>query len=122
MMIRFTTACATALVITIAYGQIEQRTLRPAQDHSTQAIMEQPAAYSLHVGVFVAAKAGVNTTVARGRKTDLNFNTLPDLGISIFAPFQSGSRFGAGLDIGYATYSYVNKPESGVTDANTIIE
>jgi hypothetical protein len=122
MMIRFTTACATALVITIAYGQIEQRTLRPAQDHSTQAIMEQPAAYSLHVGVFVAAKAGVNTTVARGRKTDLNFNTLPDLGISIFAPLQSGSRFGAGLDIGYATYSYVNKPESGVTDANTIIE
>lgn len=87
-------------MITVAYGQIEQRTLRPAQDHSTQAILEQPAAYSLHVGVFVAAKAGVNTTVARGRKTDLNFNTLLDLGISIFAPLQSGSRFGAGLDIG----------------------
>jgi hypothetical protein len=122
MMIRFTTACATALMITVAYGQIEQRTLRPAQDDSTQAIMEQPAAYSLRVGVFVAAKAGVNTSVAYGRKTDLNFNTLPDLGISIFAPFHSGSRFGVGLDIGYATYSYVNKPQSGVTDANTIIE
>ncbi len=121
-MIRFTTACATALMITIAYGQVEQHTLRPAQDHSTQALMDRPAAYSLHVGAFVAAKTGVNTTVAKGRKTDLNFNALPDVGISIFAPFQTGGRLGAGLDIGYATYSYVNKPESGVTDANTIIE
>lgn len=105
-----------------AYGQIPQRTLRPAEEQPTQSITQPTADYAISVGAFVAAKAGINTAVAKGRKTDLNFNPLPDLGISIFAPFQAGGRIGAGVDFGYATYSFVNKPESGVTDANSIVE
>lgn len=110
------------VVALAAYGQIPQRTLRPAEEQPTQSVAVQTADHAISVGAFVAAKAGVNTAVAKGRKTDLNFNPLPDLGISIFAPFQAGGRIGAGVDFGYATYSFVNKPESGVTDANSIVE
>ncbi|GIV50397.1 MAG: hypothetical protein KatS3mg038_0918 [Candidatus Kapaibacterium sp.] len=121
-MIRRACSCMLLVVALAAYGQIPQRTLRPAEEQPTQSVAVQTANYAISVGAFVAAKVGVNTTVAKGRKTDLNFNPLPDLGISIYAPFQSGGRIGAGVDIGYATYSFVNQPESGVTDANSIVE
>jgi len=118
--------CATCIILilsaSLAMAQIPQRTLRPAEEQPTQSVAVQTADYAISVGAFVAAKAGVNTAVAKGRKTDINFNPLPDLGISIFAPFQEGGRIGAGVDFGYATYSFVNKPESGVTDANSIVE
>lgn len=113
---------ALGVTVLAALAQIPQRTLRPADDAApTTAAVAEPA-YQVSIGAFVAAKAGVNTAVATGRKTDVNFNPLPDLGISIFAPFQAGGRIGAGLDIGYATYSYVNTPESNVTDDNAIVE
>lgn len=121
-MIRHTCSCLLLVGALAAYGQIPQRTLRPAEEQPTQTVLQQSSGYAISVGAFVAAKAGVNTTVAKGRKTDLNFNPLPDIGVSIFAPFQPGGNIGAGVDIGYATYSFVNKPESGVTDANSIVE
>ncbi|MCX7929269.1 MAG: hypothetical protein N2663_00890 [Chlorobi bacterium] len=113
---------AIAFVTLTAISQIPQRTLRPADEAIQQSVVRTEPSYQVSIGAYLAAKVGINTTVARGRKTDINFNTLPDFGVSIFAPFQTGSRIGAGLDLGYATYTYVNKPESNVTDDNTIIE
>lgn len=107
----------------VSMGQIPQQTLRPTEGAvSFQNASATDQTYTLHLGAFVAAKVGVNTTVAHGRKTDANFNTLPDFGISLFAPFSVGGRIGAGIDIGYATYTYRNKPVSNPTDANTIVE
>lgn len=104
------------------FGQIPQRTLRPADETTQQHSTSSDAPYQISIGAFVAAKVGVNTAVAKGRKTDINVNPLPDFGISLFAPFQVGGKIGIGLDLGYATYSYVNKPDRSVTDDNTIIE
>lgn len=104
------------------FGQIPQRTLRPADETMQQHSISSGVPYQISIGAFVAAKVGVNTAVAKGRKTDININPLPDLGISLLAPFQAGGRIGIGLDLGYATYSYVNTPDRSVTDDNTIIE
>jgi hypothetical protein len=116
-----TLLCIVAVVYT-APAQIETRTLRPAESTSPAPPPPPPSRYELSLGAFLAAKAGVNTTVAQDYKTDVNINPLPDIGISIIAPFEANDRFGAGLDIGYTTYSYITKPYSGVTVTNTIIE
>lgn len=121
-MVRRTTAYMLLVAALAAYGQIPQRTVRPAEEQPIQLVTRPSKDYAISIGAFLAAKAGINTAVARGRKTELNFNPLPDLGISLYLPFLPGGHIGAGLDIGYATYSYVNKPESGVTDANSIVE
>ncbi len=110
-----------AFCATFAAAQIEQRTLRPSEPTQQQPAGEAEP-YLLSVGAFIAGKAGVNTVVATGRKTDVNVNPLPDAGVSILAPLGTGSIAAVGLDIGYATYSFINTPVSGVTDDNTLIE
>lgn len=106
---------------TVCIAQIPQQTLRPAQENAPQT-GSSSTPYRLSIGAYILAKAGVNTAVAKGRMTDVNINSLPDFGVSVFAPFQAGGRLGIGLDLGYATYTYINKPLTAANDDNTIVE
>jgi len=69
-------------------------------------------ATDLSIGVTVIAKAGINTVVPDGTKTDLQFNSLPDINASVLYLFSSGSNTGVNLDLGYDTYSFKMRPES----------
>ncbi len=66
----------------------------------------------LSVGATVVAKAGINTNVPDGTKTDVNFNSLPDINASILYLFSNGSNTGINLDLGYDTYSFKMRPEN----------
>lgn len=80
-------------------------------------------ATDLSIGATVIAKAGINTVVPDGTKTDLNINSLPDINASILYLFSSGSNTGLNLDLGYDTYSFKMRPESdaGSNDKTTSI-
>lgn len=77
-------------------------------------------AYGLYAGLNVAMRAGVNTNVPTGTKTDVDFASSPDYGLSILIPFNRTASLGLGLDVGYTNYAYISKPESGATDNNSI--
>jgi hypothetical protein len=66
----------------------------------------------LSVGATVIAKAGINTVVPDGTKTDLNFNGLPDINASVLYLFSNGSNTGIHLDLGYDTYTFKMRPEN----------
>lgn len=64
-------------------------------------------AQDMMIGPFVSAKAGINAGKIRdGRKTSVNFNGLPDIGVTYYLPFGKGSTTGLNLDLAYSTYSY----------------
>jgi hypothetical protein len=70
------------------------------------------SAGDLSVGATVIAKAGINTVVPDGVKTDLNFNDLPDINASVLYLFSNGSNTGINLDLGYDSYTFKMRPES----------
>lgn len=70
------------------------------------------SAGELSVGATVIAKAGINTEIPDGAKTDYNFNSLPDLNVSALYLFSRGSNTGIHLDLGYDTYSFKMRPEN----------
>lgn len=78
--------------------------------------------YPLYVGLYINGKVSVKTEVAKGWKTGPVFNTPPDFGISIMAPFGKESTVGFGLDLGSSSYGYIMKPESNANDSNTVQE
>lgn len=79
----------------------------------TVAVTTSPLiAGDLSVGATVIAKAGINTNIPDGLKTDVNFNSLPDLNASVLYLFSSGSNTGINLDLGYDTYSFKMRPEN----------
>lgn len=79
----------------------------------------QPA-YGIYGGLHVAMRAGINTNVPNGTKTDVDFASTPDYGLSVLIPFNRTASLGLGLDVGYTNYAYISKPESGATDNNSI--
>ncbi|MBI2794603.1 MAG: porin family protein [Ignavibacteria bacterium] len=81
-----------------------------------------PKKYPLHVGLYINGKASIKTEVAKGWKTGPVFNTPPDFGVSIMAPFGKESTVGFGLDLGSSSYGYIMKPESNANDSNTVQE
>jgi outer membrane protein W len=81
-----------------------------------------PKKYPLNVGVYINGKASIKTEVAKGWKTGPVFNTPPDFGVSIMAPFGKESTVGFGLDLGSSSYGYIMKPESNANDSNTVQE
>lgn len=78
--------------------------------------------YTFLVGSYLVAKGSVKTEVAEGFKTGPLFGA--DMGITTLFPFGKGSNFGAGFDLGHATYGYIVKPENedSATDFNTVQE
>jgi hypothetical protein len=81
---------------------------------------EKESKYGIFAGLGAMAKASVNTNVSNGTKTDVAFATVPDYHLSLFVPFSKKGSIGIGLDVGYSYYSYITKPESNPTNANSI--
>lgn len=78
--------------------------------------------YHLAVGPYLMLKAGVNAgTIPDGTKTGVAFNGIPDLGAVVYIPFSKEHLLGMPLGIGYHTYAYQSKPNSGSTDDNTFV-
>lgn len=77
----------------------------------------------LSVGATVVAKAGINTNIPDGVKTDVNINGLPDINASVLYLFSRTSNTGLNLDLGYDTYSFKMRPEDDLVsnDLNTSI-
>lgn len=80
------------------------------------------SSFPMGLGPFLAAKAGVNTAeIINGTKTGMTFNSPPDFGATFYFPFSKHSTVAATIDLGYYTASILTKPESGATDATTVI-
>lgn len=65
------------------------------------------SAGDLSIGASVLGKAGINATeTPEYTKTDLNVNSMPDIGVSALYLFSRTSNTGVMLDLGYDSYSY----------------
>ncbi len=73
-------------------------------------------------GPSILAKAGVNAgDIPTGTKTGVNFNSLPDLGVTLKFMFSKETSIGFVADLEYASYSYQMKLNEGASDNNTLI-
>ena len=63
--------------------------------------------YPFGVGLFVAAKGGVNTMDSPdGIKNGFSFGSMPDIGAQLYVPFGLTSNLGATLELGYISFMY----------------
>jgi hypothetical protein len=63
--------------------------------------------YPFGAGLFVAAKAGVNTLDSPdGIKNAYTFSSMPDIGAQIYVPFGTETNLGATLDFAYLNHGY----------------
>ncbi len=110
-MISIFRSCLVALFVLSVCSQA-------ATDDSTKFI-------NIYVGAGVAGKAGVNTKVADGFKSDVNFNSVPELYATALFAFGKRNNIGLGLDVGMNSLSFISKPDvniRAVTDDNIIKE
>lgn len=82
------------------------------------------SAYTLYVGPYIHAKGSLNTNPATGYKTGVAFNSVPDFGATILAPFGKESKIGFQLDLGHSSLAYKVLPEDRdlQTDSTNFIE
>ena len=62
--------------------------------------------FPISVGPYLTLKAGVNTTTVDGMQNAVNFNGMPDLGVTAYIPFSEKSPIGGFLDLGLCTHSF----------------
>lgn len=86
---------------------------RSASGRSGSADETAPAstnAYTLYVGPYLHAKGSINTNPSAGYTTGFAFNSVPDFGATILAPFGRDSKIGFQLDIGHSSLAYKTIP------------
>jgi hypothetical protein len=89
---------------------------------ATAVVSVQAQRQQVFAGPSILAKAGVNAgEIPNGFKTGVNFNGLPDLGVTLKFMFSKETSIGMIADLEYATYSYQMKPNDGANDNNTLI-
>lgn len=81
-------------------------------------------AQNIFLGPYVLLKVGINGAgTPEGSKSSLNFNGIPDFGITAKWMFDRYSSLGLVGDVGYSTYSFRIGPDNAdeAADASTII-